>query len=59
MKILFRDLKVGDKFKFNPYDPWWSEKASDVDAFVDVSSKTYKRISVREDAEVIKRSFKA
>ncbi|MAE22035.1 MAG: hypothetical protein CMK92_06340 [Pseudomonas sp.] len=59
MKTLFRDLKVGDKFKLNPYEPWWSEKASDVDAFVDVSSQTYKRISVSEDAEVIKLSFKA
>lgn len=54
MKTLFRDLKVGEKFKLNPYEPWWSEKASDADAFVDVSSDTYKRIAIKAYAEVIK-----
>ncbi len=52
--IRFEDLKVGEKFKLNPYEPWWSEKASDSDAWVDVSSDTFKRIAINPKAQVIR-----
>ena len=49
----FRELKIGQKFRLTPYDPWLSEKISDSRAKVDVSSTTYKLIDIRLDAQVI------